>query len=117
ARGEATFNARAELAQPAAIRFDVARKSNDDKEAMRALAAYLKSTPDRALRWKIEAPLERGTMTLLPRGAKWILQIAEGERKRWTIDPRTGSILVRENSLRGLIAMLGGHALVLEQKT
>lgn len=116
-RGEATYAARADLAPPAAVRFEVAKKNKDDKEAIRALEGYLKSTPDRALRWKIEAPLDRATSTLLAHGQKWVLQAGEGEKKRWTLDPRTGAITARDPGLRGLVSIAGGHTIVVEHKT
>lgn len=116
-RGEATYAARADLAPPAAVRFEVAKKNKDDKEAIRALESYLKSTPDRALRWKIEAPLDRASSVLLAHGQKWVLQAGEGDKKRGSLDPRTGAVTARETGLRGLVSMVGGHAIVVEHKT
>jgi hypothetical protein len=117
ARGEATFGARADLAPPAAVRAEVALRKGDDKEAARAFEGYLRATPDRALRFSVQTPLEKTSTTLLAQGATWILQSGENELKRLRIEPRTGSILSREPGLRGLISIVGGDALVLEQKT
>lgn len=117
ARGEATFGARADLAPPAAVRAEVALKKGDDREAMRAFEGYLRATPDRALRFVVEAPLEKATTTFLATGSTWILQSGEGERKRLRIESRTGAVLSRELGLRGLLSLIGGDSLVLEQKT
>src|SRR5262249_25757455 len=59
-RGESTFGARADLAPSAAERAEVALKHGADQEAVRALEAYIRYTPERALRWTLEVPLAKG---------------------------------------------------------
>lgn len=116
-RGEATFLARADLAPPALVRAEVALKRGDDREAMSAFEAFLRATPEHALRWELEVPLERGAVELITRGASWVLQAGEGERSRLSIDPRTGTVLAREQGQRGLVALVGGQSIVLDQRT
>ncbi|MCK6552671.1 hypothetical protein L6R52_43010, partial [Myxococcota bacterium] len=113
-RGEATFGARAELAPPAAERADVALKQGDDAGAQRALDAFLRYTPERALRWSVEAPLVRGDAVLIARGNRWVLQHSAEGKGRWSIDPRTGSIVAEEPSVKGLVGLAGGHVLALD---
>lgn len=113
-RGETELFARAELAAPAAERAEVALKGGDDREAERALGAYLRYTEARTRRWTVLAPLDRPGAALLARGQTWVLQVGLGDGARWSIDPRTGVVLARAAGLAGLAGSQGDHAVVLD---
>jgi tetratricopeptide (TPR) repeat protein len=115
--GEMELGARADLAPPAEERAQVALKQGNDQEAMKSLDAVLKYTPDRARRWALETPLERGGATVIARGSKWIVQSSSGEKRRFSIDPRTGVVTQRDAALAGLVDLASGNALVLDGRT
>jgi hypothetical protein len=116
-QGEMEFGAKADLAPPAEERAQVALKKGDDHEAVRSLEAFLRYTPDRALRWTLELPMTRETATVIAHGSHWVVQNGTGGKRRFTIDPRTGFILHREPGLSGLVDLASGHSLVLDEKT
>jgi tetratricopeptide (TPR) repeat protein len=116
-RGETEFGARADLAPSAEERAGVALKNNNAQEALRALEAFLRYTPERALRWSVGLTLDKKSTAVITRGQRWIVQGGEGDRRRWTIDPRTGVVLLREASLRGLVDATSGQPLVLDERS
>lgn len=115
-RGEGEYGAHADLALSAAERAEVALRRGDEQGGLRALEAYLRYTPDRAIRWSVEAALGGGSQ-VIARGGRWTVQGGQGRFRRWTIEPRTGAVIAREPGLEGLVDLASGQPLLLEDRS
>ncbi len=106
-------NAKLGLAQSAAERALVAAKRKDHEVTLRSLEAFLKYTPNRAVRWRRRRDLSRAT--ILHKQAPWVVQ--PDPATLWRLDPRSGVALFEAKGQADLVAVAQDDLLLMKKRT
>lgn len=111
ALGQAKLTDRASLAASAAERAEVDGQRGRYREAESGWTAFLRYTRRRARRYAIEIPFDEKPVIVGKKSA-WVVQDRRGG-ERIVFDPRTGTVLERGPSIRGLVGATAEHFLTL----
>lgn len=113
AQGEQAANAKRDLAASAAERAVVAKKNAAAEDELAALEAFLRYTPDRALRWRRRLDMSAGVVL----GDRSVWMVQPRPNVRWDLDPRTGVALHTRPGAQHAVAVVQEDVLTLDGRT
>lgn len=102
-----------DLAASALEKANVYLRGADKRDAVPALVSFMRYTPNRALHWSVERPLDERSV-LLTQDATWFLQPEGGPLL--LLDPRTGAVKDNLQTIDGIAGVVQDHTVTVQAK-